>query len=125
MEQFVNRNSVEDLKKRIVNCIKILNEEGVFELTYGHISCRIPNSDKFLILGHLHENNKNLFDVTEEDIVTMDIEGETLPGEDRDVIKRDVWFDQRKSGGECRQYRRDDDSDDEAGRLQIEFRRSV
>ncbi|MCM3713991.1 class II aldolase/adducin family protein [Halalkalibacter oceani] len=81
MEQFVNRDSVEDLKKRIVNCIKILNEEGVFELTYGHISCRIPNSDKFLILGHLHESNKNLFDVTEEDIVTMDIEGETLPGE--------------------------------------------
>ncbi|MHC2181257.1 ribulose-5-phosphate 4-epimerase/fuculose-1-phosphate aldolase [Paenibacillus sp. PvR052] len=69
------------MKTRLVNCLKILNHEGVFELTYGHMSCRIPGTDKFLILGHLHEKGKNLFDITVDDIVTMDIDGETLPGE--------------------------------------------
>lgn len=81
LAEIMQKNDVISMKKRIVNCLRIMVNDGLFELTYGHMSCRIPNSDKFLVLGHLHDKGKSLFDVTYEDIVTMDINGDTLPGE--------------------------------------------
>jgi ribulose-5-phosphate 4-epimerase/fuculose-1-phosphate aldolase len=76
-----SKNDVVSMKKRIANCLRIMVNEGLFELTYGHMSCRIPGTDQFLVLGHLHDKGKSLFDVTYEDIVTMNADGETLPGE--------------------------------------------
>jgi L-ribulose-5-phosphate 4-epimerase len=70
-----------DLKKRLVNCIRIMVGEGLFELTYGHMSCRIPDSEDFLVLGHLHDRGKHIAEITVEDIVTMDADGNTPAGE--------------------------------------------
>lgn len=76
-----DQDQILQLKKRLTNCMRIMVHEGLFELTFGHMSCRIPGSDKFLVLGHLHDKHKSLFDLTPEDFVTMDASGETLPGE--------------------------------------------
>lgn len=81
LDSVMEKRDVLSMKKRIVNCLRIMVNEGLFELTYGHMSCRIPGTNQFLILGHLHDKGKSLFDVTAEDIVTMDLNGDTLPGE--------------------------------------------
>ncbi|HKQ00440.1 MAG TPA: class II aldolase/adducin family protein [Actinomycetes bacterium] len=73
---------VTDHKRRLVNCLRIMEREGLFELTYGHMSCRHPTEQgRFLILGNLHDRGMHIADVTVDGIVTMDERGETLPGE--------------------------------------------
>lgn len=66
------------LKRRLINVLRILESEGQFELTYGHVSCRThPGSDRFLILADLHERGLHIAEAEIDDIVTMSADGET------------------------------------------------
>jgi ribulose-5-phosphate 4-epimerase/fuculose-1-phosphate aldolase len=71
-----------NLKRRMANCLRILEAEGLIELNYGHLSCRSPDEPgSFLILGHLHERGRLVAEVADDDIVTMNERGEPGPGE--------------------------------------------
>jgi L-fuculose-phosphate aldolase len=62
----------------LVNCIRVLVAEDLFELTYGHMSCRVPGTvDRFLILRNLHDEDRHPADALPEDIVEIDSDGET------------------------------------------------
>lgn len=62
------------LKQRLVQASLILNQEGLTQ-AFGHISVRIPGTDKFLIPGHISPAL-----VRFEDILTMNLKNEKLEG---------------------------------------------
>ncbi len=68
------------LKKRLAKVHRIITAGGLWPLTKGHVSCRIPGGDKILILGHIHANGRSYADTDADDIVTIDSEGEFIEG---------------------------------------------
>lgn len=76
------------LKKRLAKVHRIITAGGVWPLTKGHVSCRVPGSDHVLILGHIHSEGRDLADTDVDDIVTVDIEGNFIEGRIEAVDER-------------------------------------
>jgi L-ribulose-5-phosphate 4-epimerase len=68
------------IKDRIAEMIRILAAGEILTLMKGHLSCRIPGTDEILILGHAHRSGKTLAEITGDDIVTIDLDGQLLEG---------------------------------------------
>jgi hypothetical protein len=56
------------LRQRLVKAHRILTAGGIWPLTTGHVSARIPSTDKVLILGHIHSEGRSLIDTDVDDI---------------------------------------------------------
>ena len=76
------------LKKRLAKVHRIITAGGVWPLTKGHVSCRVPGTDHVLILGHIHSEGRNLGNTDVDDIVTVDIEGNFIEGRIEAVDER-------------------------------------
>lgn len=73
----VNR---EEMKERIAEMVRTLAVGEILTLMSGHLSYRIPGTDEILMPGHGHLHGKTLLDMTGDDIVTIDLEGNLLEG---------------------------------------------
>jgi L-ribulose-5-phosphate 4-epimerase len=69
-----------ELKKKLAQAVRTLAGGNILTLTVGHVSCRIPDNDNILILGHSHKAYKTLDTITEADIIIMDLEGNVVEG---------------------------------------------
>ena len=76
------------LRRRLAKAHRILTAGGIWPITKGHVSARIPGTDKVLILGHIHSEGRSLIDTDVDDIVTVDIEGKWLEGRIEPVDER-------------------------------------
>jgi len=76
------------LKKRLAKVHRIITAGGLWPLTKGHVSCRVPGSDHVLILGHIHSEGRSLANTDVDDIVTVDIEGNFIEGRIEAVDER-------------------------------------
>jgi L-ribulose-5-phosphate 4-epimerase len=76
------------LKKRLAKVHRIITAGGLWPLTKGHVSCRIPDTDRVLILGHIHAEGRSLANTDVDDIVTVDIEGKFIEGRIEPVDER-------------------------------------
>src|ERR1700730_7087154 len=76
------------LRQQLAKAHRILTAGGIWPLTKGHVSARIPGTDKVLILGHIHSEGRSLIDTDVDDIVTVDIEGNWLEGRIEPVDER-------------------------------------
>ena len=76
------------LRRRLAKAHRILTAGGIWPLTKGHVSARIPGTDKVLILGHIHSEGRSLIDTDVDDIVTVDLEGNWLEGRIEPVDER-------------------------------------
>ena len=76
------------LKKRLAKVHRIITAGGLWPLTKGHVSCRVPDTDHVLILGHIHSEGRSLADTDVDDIVTVDIEGNFVEGRIEAVDER-------------------------------------
>jgi ribulose-5-phosphate 4-epimerase/fuculose-1-phosphate aldolase len=76
------------LKKRLAKVHRIITAGGIWPLTKGHVSCRVPGSDRVLILGHIHSEGRNLANTDVDDIVTIDLEGNFIEGRIEAVDER-------------------------------------
>jgi L-ribulose-5-phosphate 4-epimerase len=76
------------LRRRLARAHRILTAGGIWPITKGHVSARIPGTDKVLILGHIHSEGRSLIDTDVDDIVTVDIEGKWLEGRIEPVDER-------------------------------------
>ena len=76
------------LKKRLAKVHRIITAGGLWPLTKGHVSCRVPDTDKVLILAHIHASGRNLANTDVDDIVTVNLEGEFLEGAVEPVDER-------------------------------------
>ena len=65
----------EDLKELLATGTRILYEHGLVD-AYGHLSCRLPGSDRFLI--NRHESPALL---RPETVITMDLDGNVVDGD--------------------------------------------
>lgn len=74
-------NDLQELKEKLVLAHKIMAAAGVLQLNLGHASVRLPEENRFLILGHLHDVGKVFETATVEDLSVMDLEGNHLEGE--------------------------------------------
>ena len=76
------------LRRRLAKAHRILTAGGIWPLTKGHASARIPGTDRVLILGHIHSEGRSLIDTDVDDIVTVDLEGNWLEGRIEPVDER-------------------------------------
>lgn len=65
----------EELRRDLANCVRILVAEGLFELIYGHMSCRKADGRGIWILRHVHDGGPHPAEVTADDIIEMDEDG--------------------------------------------------
>jgi ribulose-5-phosphate 4-epimerase/fuculose-1-phosphate aldolase len=76
------------LRRRLAKAHRILTAGGIWPLTKGHVSARIPGTDRVLILGHIHSEGRSLIDTDVDDIVTVDLDGNWLEGRIEPVDER-------------------------------------
>jgi ribulose-5-phosphate 4-epimerase/fuculose-1-phosphate aldolase len=76
------------LRKRLAKVHRIITAGGLWPITKGHVSCRVPDTNHVLILGHIHSEGRNLADTDVDDIVTIDIDGNFIEGRIESVEER-------------------------------------
>lgn len=76
------------LRRRLAKAHRVLTGGGLWPLTKGHVSARIPGTDQVLILGHIHAEGRSLKHIDIDDIVTVDLEGNWLEGNVEPVDER-------------------------------------
>ena len=76
------------LKKRLAKVHRIITAGGLWPITKGHVSCRVPETNQVLILGHIHADGRNLANTDVDDIVTIDIDGNFIEGRVEAVEER-------------------------------------
>ena len=84
----MTQEEVLDLKQRLAKVHRIMTAGGLWPLTKGHVSARIPGTDRVLILGHIHSEGRNLADTDVDDICTIDLEGNPIDGRIEPVDER-------------------------------------
>lgn len=72
---------LKDLKEKLVLAHKIMAAAGVLQMNLGHASVRLPETNRVLILGHLHDVGKVFETATVDDLSVMDLEGNHLEGD--------------------------------------------
>ena len=76
------------LKKRLAKVHRIITAGGLWPITKGHVSCRVPGTDRVIILGHIHADGRNLATTDVDDLVTVNLEGEFIEGNVEPVDER-------------------------------------
>jgi ribulose-5-phosphate 4-epimerase/fuculose-1-phosphate aldolase len=76
------------LKKRLAKVHRIITAGGIWPLTKGHVSCRVPGTEHVLILGHIHSEGRSLANTDVDDLVTVDLEGNFIEGRIEPVDER-------------------------------------
>lgn len=79
---------VADLSQRLAAVHRILTVGGMWPLTKGHVSARIPNTNLALILGHIHAEGRTLDTTEAADICTIDLDGNPVAGRVEPVEER-------------------------------------
>ena len=67
------------IKEKIATSTRILVRERLIG-PFGHPSTRIPGTDLVAVLGHTHDDVKDLAETDTEDVVVMDLDGEVVEG---------------------------------------------
>lgn len=70
----------DDLRIRLARVHRILAAGGIWPLTKGHASVRVPGTEEILVLGHIHAYGRTLDTTSAEDIVMIDYTGKQLAG---------------------------------------------
>ncbi|MFQ5913993.1 MAG: class II aldolase/adducin family protein [Nitrospinota bacterium] len=74
-------SGIEELKDKLILAHKIMAAAGVLQMNLGHASVRLPEGNRVLILGHLHDVGRVFETATTQDLSVMDLEGNHLEGE--------------------------------------------
>ena len=84
---FVKENHVthethteDELRIRLARVHRILAAGGIWPLTKGHVSVRVPGKEEILILGHIHAHGRTLDTTTADDICAIDYTGKQMAG---------------------------------------------
>ena len=74
-----NTEAIAVLKEKIATSTRILVRERLIG-PFGHPSARIPGTDLVAVLGHTHDDVKDLAETEPSDVVVMDLDGEVVDG---------------------------------------------
>ncbi|MGH3222115.1 MAG: class II aldolase/adducin family protein [Streptosporangiaceae bacterium] len=70
----------DDLRHRLARVHRILTAGGIWPLTKGHVSARVPGAKQILVLSHIHARGRTLDTTTPDDICTVGYDGTQLAG---------------------------------------------
>lgn len=70
-----------ETENKLILAHKILSNYGAFELNLGHVSVRLPEPDRYLIIGHIHHLGKTFEDLEPGHLTIMDGMGNVVAGE--------------------------------------------
>ena len=68
-----------EIREKVAISTKILMNERMIG-PFGHCSARVEGTDLFAILGHKDDHVKNISEITPEDVVLININGEVVEG---------------------------------------------
>lgn len=71
--------AIAGIKEKIAVSTRILVRERLIG-PFGHPSTRIPGTDLVAVLGHTHDDVKDLAETDSNDVVVMDLDGEVVEG---------------------------------------------
>ncbi len=71
--------AIAGIKEKIATSTRILVRERLIG-PFGHPSTRIPGTDLVAVLGHTHDDVKDLAETDSNDVVVMDLDGEVVEG---------------------------------------------
>ena len=74
-----NNEAIAVLKDKIATSTRILVRERLIG-PFGHPSARVPDTDLVAVLGHTHDDVKDLAETVPGDVVVMDLDGEMVEG---------------------------------------------
>ena len=69
-----------ELKQKLIDAGKVLVAEGQDDFTRGHISARLPDNPA---LFFMKPHSRGLDEITMDNILTIDLEGEVVAGTSR------------------------------------------
>jgi len=78
---FFDPKTVQETKEKVAQVMRILAQEGLLSLNLGHASAKIPGTENICIVGHIHEEGRNYYDVSPGDIVIINYEGDLVDGD--------------------------------------------
>lgn len=70
----------DELRIRLARVHRILTAGGIWPLTKGHVSARVPGKEAILVLSHIHAHGRTLDTTAAADICTIDFNGNHLAG---------------------------------------------
>jgi L-ribulose-5-phosphate 4-epimerase len=76
--------TIQQLRQDVISACRILSHQRLVE-GFGHVSARIPNSDRFLMTPRM-----SLAMITEEALLTMNLSGQIVEG--RDPAPFEAWL---------------------------------
>ncbi len=76
----VDTEIVLDIKTRLAKVHRIMTAGGLWPITKGHVSARVPGTDLICMLGHIHAEGRTLDTTGVEDIITIDMDGNKVEG---------------------------------------------
>lgn len=68
------------VEERVLQVLKVMLQQGLIK-GFGHVSCRLPEGDKFMITGHIHEADLTLEQFTPEHLITANLAGQKVSGQ--------------------------------------------
>jgi L-ribulose-5-phosphate 4-epimerase len=81
-------DQIDQIKRKIMDGMKILLRDGLMEFNTGHLSARVPGTNLICLPGHLHDQGRTLDTLTLADIITIDMDGNKVEGELGAVAER-------------------------------------
>jgi L-fuculose-phosphate aldolase len=73
-------SDIGSLKEQMLQGLRIMTREALFEKAYGHISARVGDGH-CLMTGHIHGQQRTLDDLGPADILLVDLDGNVEEGE--------------------------------------------
>ncbi len=87
----MSSNSVADLKDRIATACRVVARLGRTREPAGHVSARIPGTDRVLIRARGRSETGVRF-TTADDVITVDMDGKKLDGDEGQASPREVFI---------------------------------
>jgi ribulose-5-phosphate 4-epimerase/fuculose-1-phosphate aldolase len=72
--------AIEETRQQLLQGLRVLDGEGMFEKAFGHISARVPNSELIVMMGHVHDHERTLAQTQADDLIVIDPNGRVVEG---------------------------------------------
>ncbi len=72
--------AIEATRQELLQGLRVLDGEGMFEKAFGHISARVPDSDLIVMMGHVHDHERTLAQTEAEDLIVINSDGGVVEG---------------------------------------------
>lgn len=73
------KGELKGLGEKILEVVRVLVHQGLIK-GFGHVSARLVGSDQFLITGHIHDGDRTMEEMTTQDLVVVNFNGEKVEG---------------------------------------------